>query len=201
MELSIEHLDTQAVYKLMTGSIQPRPIAWACTQNADGRLNLAPFSFFTLVSVAPTVVAFAPLVKADGTEKDTILNLRERGDFTLNIVSHRVAEAMNRTSAPLPYGESELDFAGLTPAPAVTVTTPRVKEALIHFECTLRDIQSFGDQPMAGRLVLGDVRHVHVDDALYDEGRIRTDKLDAVGRLAGNAYATTRDTFELRRPV
>ena len=200
MELSISELDTQSVYKLMTGSIQPRPIAWACTQGGNGRLNLAPFSFFTLVSVNPTVVAFAPLVKPDGTEKDTILNLREHPEFTLNIVSHRVAEAMNQTSAALPYGESELDFAGLTPEPSHSVSAPRVKEALIHFECTLRDIQSFGDQPMAGRLVLGDVRHVHVDDALYEEGRIRADKLDAVGRMAGNAYATTRDTFELQRP-
>lgn len=200
MELSLNELDTQSIYKLMTGSIQPRPIAWACTQDGEGRLNLAPFSFFTLVSVNPTVVAFAPLVKPDGTEKDTVRNLREHPEFTLNIVSYSVAEAMNQTSAALPPEESEIVFAGLTPAPSKSVSTPRVKEARIHFECRLREIQSFGDQPMAGRLVLGDVVRVHVDDALYDDGRILAEELDAVGRMAGNAYSTTRDTFNLQRP-
>lgn len=200
MELSLNELDSQDIYKLMIGSIQPRPIAWACTQNAEGTLNLAPFSFFTLVSVNPPVVAFAPLVKNDGMEKDTVRNLRENPDFTLNIVSYSVAEAMNLTSAPLPYGTSEVDLAGLHTTPAQTIGTPRIKEAPVHFECRVRDIQSFGDQPLAGRLVLGDVLHVHVADSLYENGRILTDKLDAVGRLAGNSYATTRDTFDLVRP-
>lgn len=200
MDLTLGNLAAQDIYKLMIGSIQPRPIAWACTQDAAGHLNLAPFSFFTLVSVNPPVVAFAPLLKADGGEKDTIRNLREQPDFTLNIVSHAVVEKMNRTSAPLPYGDSEIALAGLHTDPSTSIATPRIREALIHFECRLRDLQSFGDEPMAGRLVLGDVRHVHIDDALYDNGRIRADRLDSVGRMAGNVYATTRDTFEIERP-
>lgn len=200
MDISLQELSTQAVYKLMIGSIQPRPIAWACTRNVQGQLNLAPFSFFTLVSVNPPIVAFAPLVKADGSEKDTIRNLREQPDFTLNIVSHSLVEKMNQTSATLPYGESEISLAGLHTTPSAVIDTPRILEAGIHFECTLRDLQSFGDQPMAGRLVLADVRHIHVEDALYNNGRIRSELLDAVGRMAGDVYATTRDTFEIDRP-
>lgn len=200
MELAIADLDATAIYKLMVGSIQPRPIAWVCTRNPDGVLNLAPFSFFTLVSVQPPIVAFAPLRKPDGSEKDTVLNLQDCPEFTLNIVSHGVVEKMNQTSAPLARDDSEVAFAGLTTTPALTVRPPRIAEALIHFECRLREIQRFGDQPMAGRLVLGDIVHVQVADPLYDQGRIRADKLDAVGRMAGNTYSTTRDTFDIDRP-
>lgn len=200
MELAIADLDATAIYKLMVGSIQPRPIAWVCTRNPDGVLNLAPFSFFTLVSVQPPIVAFAPLRKPDGSEKDTVLNLEDCPEFTLNIVSHGVVEKMNQTSAPLARDDSEVAFAGLTTTPALTVRPPRIAEALIHFECRLREIQRFGDQPMAGRLVLGDIVHVQVADPLYDQGRIRADKLDAVGRMAGNTYSTTRDTFDIDRP-
>lgn len=199
MELAIADLDATAIYKLMVGSIQPRPIAWVCTRNNQGLLNLAPFSFFTLVSVNPPIVAFAPLRKPDG-EKDTVLNLEECPEFTLNIVSYSVVEAMNQTSASLARGDSEVGFAGLTTVPSVTVTPPRIAQAQIHFECRLREIQRFGDQSMAGRLILGDIAHVQVADALYDNGRILADKLDAVGRMAGNTYSTTRDTFDIERP-
>ncbi|WP_028669671.1 flavin reductase family protein [Saccharospirillum impatiens] len=200
MELAIADLDATAIYKLMVGSIQPRPIAWVCTRNHQGVLNLAPFSFFTLVSVNPPIVAFAPLRKPDGSEKDTVLNLQECPEFTLNIVSHRVVEAMNKTSAPLARGDSEVGFAGLSTTPSLAVLPPRIAQAQIHFECRLRDLQRFGDEPMAGRLVLGDIIQVHVADELYDQGRIRTEKLDAVGRMAGNTYSTTRDTFDIDRP-
>jgi flavin reductase (DIM6/NTAB) family NADH-FMN oxidoreductase RutF len=200
MELPIADLDSTAIYKLMVGSIQPRPIAWACTRSEQGVLNLAPFSFFTLVSVNPPIVAFAPLCKPDGSEKDTILNLEEWPEFTLNIVGYAVVEAMNRTSAPLARGDSEIGYAGLSTVPSLTVSPPRIEQALIHFECRLRDLQRFGNEPMAGRLVLGDIVHVQVADDLYDNGRILADKLDAVGRMAGNTYSTTRDTFDLKRP-
>lgn len=200
MELAIADLDATAIYKLMVGSIQPRPIAWVCTRNEQGVLNLAPFSFFTLVSVNPPIVAFAPLRKPDGSEKDTVLNLESCPEFTLNIVSHAVVEKMNQTSAPLARGESEIGYAGLSTTPALTVQPPRIAEALIHFECRLREIQRFGDEPMAGRLVLGDIVHVQVADPLYDKGRILADKLDAIGRMAGNTYSTTRDTFDIERP-
>ncbi|MEX0624648.1 flavin reductase family protein [Saccharospirillum sp.] len=188
MELAIADLDATSIYKLMVGSIQPRPIAWVCTRNNQGLLNLAPFSFFTLVSVNPPIVAFAPLRKPVG-EKDTVLNLEECPEFTLNIVSHSVVEAMNQTSAPLARGDSEVGFAGLTTVPSLTVTPPRIAQAQIHFECRLREIQRFGD-----------IVHVQVADALYDNGRILADKLDAVGRMAGNTYSTTRDTFDIERP-
>lgn len=200
MELAITDLDATAVYKLMVGSIQPRPIAWVCTRNNQGVLNLAPFSFFTVVSVNPPIVGFAPLCKPDGSEKDTVLNLDECPEFTLNIVSHSVVDAMNQTSAPLARGDSEVGFAGLSTTPSLTVQPPRIAQALIHFECRLREIQRFGDEPMAGRLILGDIVHIQVADALYDNGRILADKLDAVGRMAGNTYSTTRDTFDIERP-
>jgi len=200
MELSVEQLSTHDIYRLLIGAVQPRPIAWVCSQDSANRLNLAPFSFFTVASVQPPVVAFVPLLDGSIGEKDTLKNIRQTEEFTLNIVSHSIVEQMNKTSATLPHGESEIAYAGLSTISSETIDVPRIKEALVHFECTLRSVQSFGDEALAGRLVLGDIKHIHIADEIYDNGRIDQIKLETVGRLAGNVYSTTRDTFEINRP-
>lgn len=200
MELSVEHLSTQDIYRLLIGSVQPRPIAWVCSRDSANRLNLAPFSFFTMVSVQPPIAAFVPLLDGDSREKDTVRNIRQTEEFTVNIVSRSLVKEMNKTSARLPYGESEVEFAGLNTTPSRTIGVPRIKEALVHFECTLRGVQSFGDEVLAGRLVLGDIKHIHIAGEVYKNGQIDQVKLDAVGRLAGEWFSTTRDMFNLERP-
>ncbi len=200
MEIDPTGLSTPELYKILTGSILPRPIAWVSTLDPAGQANLAPFSFFTVASVNPPVLCFSPLLDDKRTEKHTLANIRQTGEFVVNIVSCDLVERMNQTSAPYPPGVSEFAKAGLTPQASTVVRAPSVREALIKFECTLRQIIGFGSEPLAGNLILGQVRRVHLHPDVYRNGRLDGQALDAVGRLAGNDYTTTRDFFELSRP-
>jgi flavin reductase (DIM6/NTAB) family NADH-FMN oxidoreductase RutF len=187
-------------YKYLIGSILPRPIAWVSTVNTDGSFNLAPFSFFTAVSAKPMIIAFCPLIRtATGQKKDTLINIERTREFVVNFVSRELAEKCNLTSSELKYGDDEFKYAGLATIPSERVTAPRVKESKIHFECILRDIISYGDQPGQGSLVTGEVVRVHIDQSILVDGKISTDKLDPIGRGAGNEWFGTRDKFELER--
>ncbi len=195
----IAALDPTDVYKLMTGLVVPRPIGWIGSVDPDGRPNLAPYSFFQCVATNPPVVLFSAGV-VNGNEKDSLRNTRTTGEFTCNMVDAATAEAMNASSAELAHGESECDFAGLTAAPSTDVAAPRVAEAKASFECRVQQIVELGNAPMEHAVVFGEVVRVHVADDVVDGTRIDFTALDAVGRLAGNAYVTTRDRFDLTRP-
>lgn len=201
MDRATADLSTRELYRLLTGCVLPRPVAWVSTLDAAGCANLAPFSFFTVASVNPPVLCFAPLQSDDRAEKDTLANIRTTGEFVVNIVSVALAGRMNQSSAPYPPGVSEFDAVGVTRVPSSAVAAPGVQEAPARFECTLRQIVPFGTTAQAGALVLGDVRHIHLRPDIMKDGRVDIRTLDAVGRLAGNGYATTRDGFELPRPL
>ena len=196
----IAALDPTDAYKLMTGLVVPRPIGWIGSVDPDGRPNLAPYSFFQCVATNPPVVLFSAGV-ANGNEKDSLRNTRTTGEFTCNMVDAATAEAMNASSAELAHGESEFDFAGLTVAPSTDVGAPRVAEAKASFECRVQQIVELGNSPMEHAVVFGEVVRVHVSDDVVDGTRIDFAALDAIGRLAGNAYVTTRDRFDLTRPA
>jgi flavin reductase (DIM6/NTAB) family NADH-FMN oxidoreductase RutF len=192
-------LDPTDRYKLMTGLVVPRPIGWIGTADEDGRPNLAPYSFFQCVAAHPPVVLFSAGVD-DGHEKDSLLNARTSGEFTYNLVDMATAEAMNQSSAPLGRGESEFDFAGLTPEPSITIGAPRVAEARASLECQVTQLVELGAAPLQNVVVFGEVAVIHAEDAILDGTRVDFEALDAVGRLAGNDYTTTRDRFSLIRP-
>ncbi|GAA0246727.1 flavin reductase family protein [Haladaptatus pallidirubidus] len=193
--MEIDPDEVQSLYRTLAGAVVPRPIAWVGTRSQDGVDNLAPYSFFNVVSVAPPVVMFAPVDGQDGL-KDTPANVRETEEFVVNVVTEPLAEAMNRTSATLPHGESEFDHAGLDRAESTTVDAPRVAETPVAFECSLYEMVDIG----ASTMVLGEVEWVHVDDSVTTDGKLDVEKIDAVGRLSGNLYATTRERFSLERP-
>lgn len=192
----ISHPD---IYKILIGSIAPRPVAWAGTRSLSGKNNLAPFSFYNCFSAAPPIIGFSTIPRPDGRKKDTLQNIQENPCFTLNCASYSLVEQMSKSAAMLEPDEDEFDYAGLTPAEARHINAPLVAEAMLSFECTLRDIISFGDQPGAGNLILGEIRFIHIEDRLYKDGRIDFETLDPVGRLAGNWYSTIHDKFELKR--
>ncbi len=200
MEISPINLSSQEIYKILTGSILPRPIAWVSTCDAVGNMNLAPFSFFTVASVDPPVLCFSPLVDDDRLEKDTLVNIRQTGEFVVNIVSHSLVDKMNQTSAPYPNGVSEFVKAGVTSQPSSVIDAPGVQESLVRFECTLQQIISFGSEPLAGNLILGNICHIHINPDIYKDGKVDVEALDTVGRLVGNHYTTIRDHFEIVRP-
>ncbi len=193
-------------YKLLIGSIMPRPIAWVSTTSPDGRPNLAPFSFFAGVGSNPMTLLFCPASKPDGSDKDSLRNAKPRsqggtGEFVVNIVPHALATKMSVCAEELAYGESEFALAGLAQGPSVVVGCPRVLESPINFECrTLQVIRTNAGQPNSGNIVLGEVVHVHVrDDLINDRLHIDTGLLDAIGRMGGNDYCTTRDRFSVAR--
>ncbi len=189
----------QDAYKLMTGLVVPRPIGWIGTADAEGRPNLAPYSFFQCVATNPPVVLFSAGI-ADGFEKDSLVNARATREFTFNLVDAATAEAMNKSAAQLERGVSEFEFAGLTPEPSEVIAPPKVAEAKASFECQVTQIIELGERPNQNAVVFGEVVRIHVDDDVLDGTRINFEALDAVGRLAGNLYATTRDSFDITRP-
>jgi len=194
MELDAGSADASTLYRTLSGAVVPRPIGWIST-HYDGVDNLAPYSFFNVVSVVPPVVMFAPVDGPDGL-KDTPRNVRETGEFVVNVVTADLAEAMNATSATLDTGESEFDHAGLERAQSTRVDAPRVADAAVAFECELYEFIDIG----GSSLVLGEVLHAHLTDEVTTDGKMDTSKLDAIGRLAGSGYARTRERFEMERP-
>jgi len=201
MEISPESRSIQDIYKILIGTVLPRPIAWVSTIDTSGNLNLAPFSFFTVASVNPPILCFSPLLKENSIEKDTLLNIKQTREFVVNIVSHSLAQPMNRTSAPYPSRVNEFEAAGVSARQSTFVKPPCVADSLVNFECKLHQIIPLGSEPMAGNLVLGKVCNIHIHPDIVRNGEVDGETLDAVGRLWGNMYTTIRDCFEMERPA
>lgn len=192
-------IPAQTMYRVLIGSVVPRPIAFVSTISAAGVLNLAPFSFFNAFCADPPVVGFGPVWRMPA--KDTITNIRATREFVVNVVSEEIAEAMNACSAEYPPDVDEFQQSNLTPIPSAVVKPPRVKESKINMECALLQIVDFSEKPQGGSLVLGQIVRMHVDDDLIDESyKIDADKLRAIGRMGGPEYTRTRDRFAMLRP-
>jgi flavin reductase (DIM6/NTAB) family NADH-FMN oxidoreductase RutF len=178
--------------------ITPRPIAWVSTCSADGRLNLAPFSYFNGVGANPPTVVFCPANKRDGTPKDTLLNIEQTGEFVVNVVSAKLTESMHQTSAPYERHVDEFTECGLTPVSSRRVTPPRVAEACAHLECRLMHSMHLGTGPGGANLVIGRIILIHIDDQMLDaDGLADPARIDSVGRMGGQSYTRTRDRFDL----
>lgn len=187
-------------YKFLIGSIIPRPIAVISTRNIDGSNNLAPFSFFTAVSASPMIVAFCPMIRSsDGEFKDTVKNILREKEFVVNFCTEDNYEKVNLASTELPYGQDEVAFAGLNTIDSEVVKARRLKESPIHFECVFRDMLCYGKTPGTGSLITGEVKLVHIDEAIMRDGKIQTELLKAVGRGAGNDWFKTDSRFQMER--
>jgi len=199
MQIDPAQLDITQRYKLQIGAVVPRPIAWVSTRSKSGVTNLAPFSFFAGVSSEPYTLLFCPSNNADGTEKDSLINASETGEFAVNIVTEQQARQMAITAEALPGDQSEFELAGLEEAPCAVIKAPRVAGAPVSFECRSREIIRLAPgQPNGGNVVIGEIVMVHVDDGIIDERhRIDPAKLAAVGRMAGLTYCSTRHRVEI----
>lgn len=192
---------TTDIYKLMVGSIVPRPIALVSSVDEQGVRNLAPFSYFTACSSNPPVVVFCPILRpAPQGAKDTLRNVIATREFVVNIVSEAFADRMNATAAQVGPEVDEFVLSGLTPVASELITPARVAESHVQMECRLLQVVQVSDKPGGGTLVLGEVLRFHVRADLIDNFRINPDKLQAVGRMAGNTYVRTTDRFDLERP-
>jgi flavin reductase (DIM6/NTAB) family NADH-FMN oxidoreductase RutF len=203
MNVRPEQIPYRDFYRILLSSVAPRPIAWVSTLN-NGHLNLAPFSFFNAVSAKPPLLGFSPslrLVDGHSAPKDTLRNIRETGEFVVNVVTFAVAHAMNITSGEYGSSVDEFTLAKLNTRPSQVVRPPQVAESPVSFECKLNRIIDFGTEPPSGSLVIGEIVCVHLEESVLKEDRLDPDTLDLIGRMGGVQYSRTTERFDLKRPV
>lgn len=199
MQFDFRTLPPPDRYKLLVGSVVPRPIAFVTTRDAEGRHNAAPFSFFNVFSADPAIVVLGIEKRNSGPLKDTVRIIRETREFVVNLVSEEIAERMNICAVDFPEGTDELTEAHLTAAPAVVVRAPLIQESPVNMECRLMEELRFGPE-RSRSLVLGEVLYFHIrDDAVNPRGHVNLDALQLVGRLAGNSYVHLSDRFDMKR--
>ncbi len=187
-------------YKLLTGSVIPRPIAFVTTITKNGTINGAPFSYFNIVSAEPPMISLG-IQRRDGEPKDTTKNMMDHQAFVVHIVDETIVDKINETAATLAPDESEIELAGLTPADSADIPVPGIREAKIRFECILeKHIELEGESLNGTDLMIGKIVRYHIAEELYEDGKVNQKKLQAVSRLAGSNYATTGDVFSLQRP-
>ncbi|WP_210471288.1 flavin reductase family protein [Sporosarcina sp. 6E9] len=186
-------------YKLLIGSIIPRPIAFVTTQSKEGIVNGAPFSYFNIVSSNPPMVSLA-IQRPTGELKDTARNIYDNDQFVVHIVDDENVAKINKTAASLPATESEVELADLTLVQSEDISVPGVKEAKVRMECKLVQAIPLGGDGPGSDLFIGEVTRFHIDEEIYENGRIDPRGLNAISRLAGSSYAAIGDIFSIDRP-
>ncbi|SDJ26784.1 flavin reductase family protein [Salimicrobium halophilum] len=198
MKFNPENMETKSVYKLLTGAVVPRPIAWVSTISEEGVLNLSPFSFFTVASRQPPMLAISigPGVgEREGTVKDTLENIKSGQEFVINVVPSALGNQMQKTSENLPPDVNEFSAAGLTPIDSDLVLPKRIKEAPIQMECKVDRIIELGTDHM----IIGEMIMYHIEEDYYlGNEKVDFEKLQPLGRFAGN-YSESKDFFTLPR--
>lgn len=191
------------MYKLIVGTVVPRPIAFVSTVSAAGITNLAPFSFFNGVCSKPPTILFSVARKADGGKKDTLRNIEENGEFVVNSSSLWLTEPLVHSAGDFAPEESEFYLTGLTAIPSVKIRAPRVKEAAVHFECRMSQLVEVGDGSAgSATVVFGEIVYAHVMEEAFDEkGYIHSATLEPLGRLGGFQYSSLGEVFSRKPPV
>ncbi|OGA46461.1 MAG: hypothetical protein A3F74_09955 [Betaproteobacteria bacterium RIFCSPLOWO2_12_FULL_62_58] len=197
MDIDPSKLEERDQYKLMTGSIVPRPIALVTTMGPKG-FNAAPFSLFNMVGSAPCMLMFCVGNQGDGSEKGTLQNIRHLPEFVVHICNEKIAERMNICSTDFDHGINELEKAGLTALPSLLVKPPRIAEAPVQMECRLMKIVEFGTRH---HVVFGEIVMFHFHDGIVNERyHVNVEKLNPIGRLSGSLYTKVREPFRMERP-
>ncbi|MFB6131862.1 MAG: flavin reductase family protein [Halanaeroarchaeum sp.] len=178
------------MYRTLMGTVVPRPIGWLSTVDAEGRPNLAPFSFFGVANVDPPILHVTIGSDGEGETKDTARNIRESGEFVHNLVTRENLDHMHDSSTPLPTDESEFDVFDIETTPSAVVEPPRVAGAPVHFECSLERTLEFPTYEM----FFGRIEHVHISESVAtEEGKLDINRFEGVGRLTNGWYALLDD--------
>ncbi len=186
MRIAANDLETEASYKLITGIVVPRPIAWVTTLSPGGVVNLAPFSFFTCVSPKPPLLAIS-VGRSAGVYKDTARNILAGEEYVIHIADFPHLEALHLTSTEYPPEVSEVEAAGLATLPSDEVRVPRLRDVPVAMECRFHSCMEFGRT--RNRLIVGEVVVFHFRDGLVKDGKVATGELDPIARLSGPTYA------------
>ncbi|MCF8320185.1 MAG: flavin reductase family protein [Flavobacterium sp.] len=200
MQFDPQELEQTAIYKLLTGTVIPRPIGWISTINEDGIHNLAPFSYFNAVGDDPPHVMFST-VHSNNLNKDTLNNVLATKQFVVNMVTEDLVEQMNLTSQPIAANESEFELAGLTPIASSLVKPPRVKECKITMECEMVHHYKLENSKTGGAtIVIGKIVLFHIDESvLLENYKINLETYKPIARLAGSNYSKLGEIFSIKR--
>lgn len=201
MKCDFSRLDQKDSHGLLACIVLPRPIAFVSTIASDGVYNLAPFSYFTVMSSKPAVVGFGIAAKRNGAKKDTLVNIESTNDYVINVVTEELAKAMILASGEYPPDVDEFSVAGLTALVSDLVRAPRVGESPVNMECKLLQIIEFGAAPLVNRFIIGEILRVHVKDEYLNNKAINANRLKVIGRMGGDLHCRTGDLFEMKRPV
>jgi flavin reductase (DIM6/NTAB) family NADH-FMN oxidoreductase RutF len=205
LSLHPKDLTVQALQRYLQGAIAPRPICFASTISADGKPNLAPFSFFNIFSSNPPVAVFSPAYSGrTGAPKDTLLNVKEVPEVVINVVNYSMVQQTSLASSPFPKGVNEFEKAGFTPLPSDLVKPFRVKESPAQFECRVMEIKELGKSGGAGNLIICEIIKIHISESVLDEAQqIDTKKIDLVARMGDNWYCRAHGEalFEVEKPI
>ena len=203
MLIDFSTLDARTAYFWMASTITPRPVAWISTCSATGVTNLAPFSFFQMITPAPPTLMISPLLQADGSMKDTARNIKETGEFVVNLVPFSMVDNMNATSFRYPAGDSEIERCNIATVASSHVTPPRIAGVAVSFECRLATMTPYPAEQPSCHMILGQVLTAHIDESILDAaGQIDPVKLDIVSRMGSDWYGRTsgEGNFSLARP-
>jgi flavin reductase (DIM6/NTAB) family NADH-FMN oxidoreductase RutF len=204
MKVRPNQVSHREFYRILISSVAPRPIAWVSTLSKAGRPNLAPFSFFTVVSAMPPVLGFSPALRQleRGHEvKGTLVNIRDTKEFVVNMVTYEMAEAMNLSSGDYEYTVDEFELAELATRASEIVRPPQVALSPVSFECRLYQIIDFGHEPPSGSFVMGEIVCAYIADDIVTQGQLDPNALDLIGRMGGSQYTRTTERFEMARPA
>ena len=201
MQFDPEQLQQKDIYKLLTGLIIPRPIAWVSTINENGIANLAPFSYFNAVGDDPPHLMFS-VSRSGNLNKDTLSNILKNKEFVVNMVTEELAEKMNLTAYPLQSHESEFEFADVKSSPSTKVKPPLVAESPVSMECVLVHHYNLEQHKNGGSaIIIGRVVHFHINDnVLLDNFHVNLENYKPISRLAGSNYAKLGSLFTIKRP-
>ncbi len=190
------------MYKFLIGSVVPRPIALVTSQSEEGLVNVAPFSFFNIVSSEPAILSIS-VSRKEGVMKDTARNIINSQEAVVHVVTENNVSDANQTAAPLPANESELDITQFTTTHSEYVSVPSLNESAIRFEVKLyQHIEIQSETETANDLLLLEIQKVSIDEQLFDvdKGYVDVENLKPVSRLAGDDYARLGETFTIKRP-
>ena len=200
MRWDLDQVAEPIAYKLLAATVMPRPIAWVVSQDKQGKLNAAPYSFFNVMGSAPPTIVLGLMADPKRGFKDTAANILATGEFVVNLVPEALVQQMNTTAVDAPTEVNELCLAGLATEPSVHIRPPRIAASPVAFECRMLSSVVTGPHQT---IVVGRVLAVHIDDRFIlnrERGHIDTPALNLVARSYGSTYVRSRDTFELDRP-
>ncbi len=200
-----KNLTVQKLHQYLLGAIGPRPIAFASTVDAEGKPNLAPFSFFNVFSANPPILIFSPARSGrTNTTKDTYNNVKVVPEVVINVVNYDIVHQMSLASSPYAPGVNEFEKAGFTALKSDSVKPFRVAESPVQFECKVNEVIELGTEGGAGNLIICEVVKIHVHDEVLDSnGMIDQQKIDLVARMGGDWYsrANAESMFEITKPI